>query len=197
MARKSRLTAIRTKLPTQFGSFFVEDDGIYKSLHGEFPTERLREVLRALLPRPADSMMTPLERLSSLRDKLRSSNDQAAQLLDRLLSRHCSQRQAEIILQAICIGRLLERMEVLPLQHYALAGKRQAHRNAKTARDRAVTEKEKQRRFQAVQKELQNQALRGDRINKELAYRTVAEQTGVRPGIIKKNYLWLCRKPVF
>jgi hypothetical protein len=90
----------------------------------------------------------------------------------------------------IKLGRLIERLDKgLPHQRRALTGARKAKRNARIARENALTDEELRRRYQAVQVELTLQARRGQRINREQAYRTVAERMDLTPGMVKKSCL--------
>ena len=130
------------------------------------------------------------DRLLSLRNKLQSGNEKVTvDLLDALIAKGFKESKAESILKAIAIGRTIEQMEIMPMQPYALAGKRQARRNARIARGRALTAKPPKAYFEAVNTELQAQAKRRDRINKETAYRAMASRWEESAHLVKKRYL--------
>jgi len=86
------------------------------------------------------------------------------------------------LLAAFRLGRAYERMQVRQVEHRALAGLRQAKRNAKIAGDRALTPTQLEQRWQAVQ-----DARDGGNVSRERAYKIVADKLDLTKAAIKKS----------
>jgi hypothetical protein len=123
--------------------------------------------------------------------------DMTMQLVNLLRGVIASDHDAQLVLTGLSIGQALAELNSLPNGPAALAGKRQAARNAGIAKSRELPDEQLRERHQAVQAELAAQARRGERPKRKNAYQAVAGRLDVSWQTVRDAFLAIDRaKPV-